>query len=280
MGHDFLDLTGRVVVVAGAGGGGIGTSCARMAAQAGATVLAVDRSEAALETHIAPLARDGLRLVPFIADMQTEAGAASVVQRAREEPGELYGLVTVVGGVPPSTWAPATRLAPDDWRLMLNLNLDSMFFAAQAFAAELKAQKRPGSIVAISSISGVGASPFHIAYGAAKAAVNSVVRTMAVELAPAGIRVNAVAPGTTASPVSQATNADPARDRRAVPMARRGKPDEIGGAVLFFLSDLGGYATGQCLSVDGGISVKWSHLAEDNTPMFVTDRSRFEAMMD
>jgi NAD(P)-dependent dehydrogenase (short-subunit alcohol dehydrogenase family) len=103
---------------------------------------------------------------------------------------------------------------------------------------------------------------------------------MAVELAPAGIRVNAVAPGTIHSPVSQAQNIDPSRDRKAVPLARRGKPDEIGGTVLFLLSDLAGYITGQCIAVDGGISVKWSHLAEDNTPMFVTDRSRFEAMMD
>jgi 3-oxoacyl-[acyl-carrier protein] reductase len=280
MEQNLIPLNGRIVVVSGAGGGGIGTATTRLVLRAGATVIAVDRSEASLAQHIAPLASQGLSITQLVADVQTAEGVAAVVECARGAHGDLFGLVTVAGGVPPSTWAPATRLPRSDWHTLFSLNLDSMFFMSQAFAAELKAQKRPGSLVAISSISGVGASPFHIAYGAAKAAVNSVVRTMAVELAMAGIRVNAVAPGTIASPVSQATTVDPARDRRAVPMGRRGSADEIAGAVLFLLSDLAGYVTGQCITADGGISVKWSHLEEDNTPMFVTDRSRFDAMMD
>jgi NAD(P)-dependent dehydrogenase (short-subunit alcohol dehydrogenase family) len=275
----LLALDGRIVVVAGAGGGGIGTSCVRLAAKAGASVIAVDRSEESLATHIAPLASQGA-ITQLVADMTTDEGIAAVMKQAKSVKGELHGLVTVAGGVPPVTWAPATKISREVWELMLSLNLDTMFFMAQAFAKELKAQKRPGSIVAISSISGLGASPFHLTYGVAKAGINSVVRTMAVELAQAGIRINAVAPGTIHSPVSQAQNPDPSRDRKAVPMARRGKPDEIGGPVVFLLSDLAGYITGQCLAVDGGITVKNSHLAEDNTPMFVTDRSRFDAMMD
>jgi 3-oxoacyl-[acyl-carrier protein] reductase len=278
--ENLIPLDGRLVVVCGAGGGGIGTATARLAARAGATVIAVDRVAASLTQHIEPLAAQGVRVIPLLADVQTTEGVAAVIDCARRTPGTLHGLVTVAGGVPPTTWAPATKLAAADWHALFALNLDTMFFVSRAFAAELKSQKRPGSIVAISSISGAGASPFHIGYGAAKAAVNSVVRTMAVELAFAGIRVNAVAPGTVASPVSQATNIDPERDRRAVPMGRRGRPEEIAGTVLFLLSDLAGYVTGQCITVDGGISVKWSHLDVDNTPMFVTDRSRFEAMKD
>jgi 3-oxoacyl-[acyl-carrier protein] reductase len=278
--QNLFRLDGRVVVVAGGGGGGIGTTSASLAACAGATVIAVDSSEAALEQHIAPLRAQGLAITQLVADVQTAEGVASVMACARAAPGELYGLVNVVGGVPPSMWAPATRISRPDWQAMLSLNLDSMFFMSQAFAVELKARKLRGSLVSIASISGVGASPFHVAYGAGKAAVNSVVRTMAVELALAGIRVNSVAPGTIASPSSQGTNDDPVRDRQGVPMGRRGRPEEIGGTVLFLLSDLAGYITGQCINVDGGISVKWSHLAEDNTPMFVTDRSRFDAMKD
>ena len=103
-----------------------------------------------------------------------------------------------------------------------------MFFMSQAVAAELKAQERPGSLVSISSISGVGAAPFHSGYGAAKAAVLSVVRTMAVELALNEIRVNAVAPGPTATPASATyVGEDVGRDRRAIPMGRRGRPEEV-----------------------------------------------------
>jgi NAD(P)-dependent dehydrogenase (short-subunit alcohol dehydrogenase family) len=280
MEENLIPLNGRIVVVSGAGGGGIGTATVRLTARAGATVIAVDRVETSLAQHVVPLAEQGQSVIPLVADVQTPEGVAAVIECARRTPGDLHGLVTVAGGVPPSTWAPATKLSQSDWQALFSLNLDSMFFVSRAFAAELKGQKRPGSLVAISSISGAGASPFHIAYGAAKAAVNSVVRTMAVELAAAGIRVNAVAPGTVASPVSQATTADPERDRRAVPMGRRGRPEEIAGTVLFLLSDLAGYLTGQCITVDGGISVKWSHLDVDNTPMFVSDRSRFTGMMD
>jgi NAD(P)-dependent dehydrogenase (short-subunit alcohol dehydrogenase family) len=150
---------------------------------------------------------------------------------------------------------------------------------SQAVAAELKARGRPGSLVSISSISGLSSAPFHSGYGAAKAAMLSVVRTMAIELASAGIRVNAVAPGPTATPASGTyVGEDPQRDRRAIPMGRRGRPEEVAGAVLFLLSDLSSYITGQCLAIDGGIHLKWSHLAEDNTPVFLKDAAFREAM--
>jgi NAD(P)-dependent dehydrogenase (short-subunit alcohol dehydrogenase family) len=145
---------------------------------------------------------------------------------------------------------------------------------SQAIAAELRAQGRPGSLVSLSSISGMNTAPFHIGYGTAKAAMVAAVRTMAIELALDGIRVNAVAPGPTATPASAAyVGEDQQRDRRAIPMGRRGRPEEIAGAVLFLLSDLSSYITGQCLLVDGGINLKWSHLSDDNTPAFLKDES-------
>ena len=152
-----------------------------------------------------------------------------------------------------------------------------MFFISQAVAGELKAQGRPGSLVAISSITGVGNMPFNVGYGAAKAAVLSVVRTMGLELAAAGIRVNAVAPGAMVSPASMLPPT-PELERVAIPMGRKGDMDEIAGTVLFLLSDMSTYMTGQCLTVDGGISLKWSHLAEDNTPLLITNQDFLKAM--
>lgn len=279
MEDSLLKLDGRIVVVSGAAGGGIGTTVTAMVARAGATVIAVSRSQANLDRHIAPLVSQGLSITPVAADAQTEAGVAAVMNAVRRARGDLYGLVNVAGGAAPSTWGRSTRLSRDDWHALFAQNLDSMFFMSGAIAAELRAQGRPGSLVSISSISGVNSAPFHVGYGAAKAAMLSVVRTMALELALDGIRVNAVAPGPTATPASGTyVGEDPQRDRRAIPMGRRGRPEEIAGAILFLLSDLSSYITGQCLIVDGGINLKWSHLAEDNTPAFLKDESFRTAM--
>src|SRR5207253_5093599 len=105
--------------------------------------------------------------------------------------GEFHGLVNVAGGADPSTWMPSTRVTRADWRELFARNLDTMFFMSQAVAAELKHRKSPGSIVSISSISGMNTAPFHIAYGTAKAAIVAVTRTLALELALDDIRVNA-----------------------------------------------------------------------------------------
>jgi NAD(P)-dependent dehydrogenase (short-subunit alcohol dehydrogenase family) len=271
---DFLRLDGRVIVVSGAGGGGIGTTVSKMAAEAGATVIAVSRSKENLDEHVAPLAQDGLSVVPVAADASTDEGIGAVIDQARRTEGNLYGLVNIAGGAEPSTWMPSTRVSRADWRELFAANLETAFFMSQAVAAELRAQGLPGSIVSISSISGMNTAPFHIAYGTAKAAIVAMTRTMAVELAPDNIRVNAIAPGVTETAASRTyTDDDPDRDRRAIAMGRRGRPEEQAGAILFLLSDLSSYVTGQTLLVDGGLNLRWSHLGADNTSLFLKDES-------
>ncbi len=271
---DLLRLDGRVIVVSGAGGGGIGTTVTRMAAEAGATVIAVSRSKENLDEHVAPLAQDGLPVIPVAADASTDDGIGAVIDQARRTGGNLYGLVNVAGGAVPSTWMPSTRVSRADWRDLFAANLETAFFMSQAVAAELRAHALPGSIVSISSISGMNTAPFHIAYGTAKAAIVAMTRTMAVELAPDDIRVNAVAPGVTETAASRTyTDDDPDRDRRAIAMGRRGRPEEQAGAILFLLSDLSSYVTGQTLLVDGGLNLRWSHLGADNTSLFLKDES-------
>ncbi|MBS9376086.1 SDR family NAD(P)-dependent oxidoreductase [Rhodococcus sp. B50] len=279
MDNAFVDLTGRIVIVAGAAGGGIGTSVTKMIASAGATVIAVSRSSENLNTHIDPLVAEGLSIVPVAADAGTDKGIATVIAAAAEADGTLYGLVNVAGGAAPSTWMPATRVTRSDWRDLFEQNIEPMFFMSQAVAAELKSRGLSGSIVSISSISGMNTAPFHIAYGTAKAALVAATRTMAVELAADNIRVNAIAPGVTATPASRTfVEEDSIRDQQAIAMGRRGTPEEQAGAILFLLSDLSSYITGQTLLVDGGVNLKWSHLGADHTSLFLKDED-FRAAM-
>lgn len=274
MGHDFLGMDGRVVIVSGAAGGGIGTTVTETVARAGATVIAVSRSQENLDTHIGPLVKDGLPVVPVAADASADEGIAAVLECAGRADGDLYGLVNVAGGAAPSDWMPSTRVPREAWRALFAQNLETMFFMSQAVAGELRSRGRPGSIVSISSISGMNTAPFHIGYGTAKAALVAATRTMAVELALHGIRVNAVAPGVTATPASRTyVGEDAERDRRAIAMGRRARPEEQAGPILFLLSDLSSYITGQTILVDGGLNLKWTWLDSDNTSLFLKDES-------
>lgn len=265
-----LNFDGRIVIVTGAAGGGIGTTLARMLAERGATVIATSRSAENLERRIEPLVKQGLAIVPVEADVSTDAGIATVMAAARAAPGTLWGLANIAGGAAPGTWMRAERVTREDWRQLFNQNLETMVFMSQAVAHELRTAGLPGSIVGVSSISGMNSAPFHLAYGTAKAAVAAATRTLAVELALDSIRVNTVAPGTTITPGSGAyIDEDEARDRAAIAMGRRAQPEEQAGAILFLLSDLASYITGQTLLVDGGLNLKWSHLGADNTPLFL-----------
>ena len=269
---DLLRLDGRIVVVSGAGGGGIGTTVTEMAARAGATVVAVSRSQDNLDQHVGPLVDAGLSIVPVAADAATDSGIATVLDAVRRTAGRLHGLVNIAGGAAPSTWMPATRVSRADWRELFTANLETMFFMSQAVAAEIRSGGGPGSIVSVSSISGMNSAPFHIAYGTAKAAIVAATRTMALELALDDIRANAVAPGVTETAASRAyVDADPDRDKAAIAMGRRGRPEEQAGAILFLLSDLSSYITGQTLLVDGGLDLRWSHVGADNTSLFLKD---------
>lgn len=270
---ELLDLSGRTVVVAGAGGGGIGTAISGMLAAAGALVVGVDISGEALDEFSA--ATTGVDSRPHPAVIGNARNPQDVERAIAAAGEEFYGLVHVAGGMLSAPWEPLTEMDPAVFDELMDLNLRSMFLTSTAAARRLRELQRAGSIVALSSIAGLSSMPFGAPYAAAKAALMSLVRTAALEWGSLGIRINAVAPGTVRTPRSLKNNPNPPPDtpaeRAAVPLGRRGHADDIAGAVTFLMSDLAGWITGQVLSVDGGATARPPFVGDDNLPVFLHD---------
>lgn len=263
-------LTGTTVMVMGAGGGGIGTSIARRIGAAGARVLAVDIDPDKLAVCTDALAADGIEHEGLLADGRDRDAVAAAVERASSF-GPLRGSVQVAGGMWPAQWSPFAGDDPafDD---VVALNFGSTVNSVRAVGRRLIEQGQGGSIVNIATVSALNAMPYGSAYAAAKAAVLSLTRSLAVEWGRDDIRVNAVAPGSIATPKSASTRAPGDTDRDdllVIPMRRRGTSDDIAKAVLFFMSDLASYVTGQVLCVDGGTSVRPAVNDADELPVFV-----------
>jgi len=274
-GRDGLDadvwgLAGSSVMVMGAGGGGIGTSIARHIGRAGARVLAVDIDPDKLAVCTDALTADGVEHEGLVADGRDRDAVAAAVDRASSF-GPLRGSVQVAGGMWPAQWSPFAGEDPafDD---VMALNFGSTVNSVRAVGRRLIEQGRGGSIVNIATVSALNAMPYGSAYAAAKAAVLSLTRSLAVEWGRDDIRVNAVAPGSIATPKSASTRTPGDTDRDdllVIPMRRRGTSDDIAKAVLFFMSDLAAYVTGQVLCVDGGTSVRPAVNDADELPVFV-----------
>ena len=271
--EERIGLGGRVVVVAGAGGGGIGTAVCRLVAEAGGAVVAVDAEPDNLEVTTEAIAEAGGRSVALVADVLDEDAFASAVAEGADALGPLHGLVHVVGGLRGDRWESLVDTPPETVEDILRLNLHSAIATSRTVAARLIEQGTGGSIVLTTSIAGLAAMPYGAAYGVAKAGLMSLARTAAVEWGRSGVRVNAVAPGTIRTPraISASGADDPPEALSVIPLGRRGSPDDIAGSALFLLSDLADFVTGQVLVVDGGSTVKPSYLDEDDLPVYVRD---------
>jgi 3-oxoacyl-[acyl-carrier protein] reductase len=267
-----VGLTGRTVVVAGAGGGGIGTAVCRVLADAGAVVAALDDDAGRLALSERAMDDAGGRYRCYAADVRNADDiAAAVADAATADP--LHGLVHVAGGLFPEQWASLVETSPETFDAVLELNLHSAFLTTRAVGARLVEQGNGGSIVHITSIAALSAMPFGAAYAAAKAGMIALTRTAALELGGSGIRVNGVAAGSVRTPRNlwQSSWDDSPEEHAAIPLGRRGQPDDIANAVLFLLSGLSGFVSGQVLAVDGGSSARPSFLDEHNLPVFVRD---------
>ena len=266
-----LRLDDRAIVIAGAGGGGIGTAVCRAAAELGANVVGIDIDAEALSVAEAASEDGGGRFHGVLANVCEQADVDRAFAEAVEIFGAVDGMVHVVGGQRLEHWHsidgyPATNL--DE---VFNLNVRSALLTSQAAAREMIAAGRPGSIVHISSIASFFAAPFSLAYGVAKAGLNSMTRTMAVEWGSQGVRVNGIAAGTIRTPNSRGGDGGNTERDAVLPLKRRGTPEELASAVMFMLSDLSAFVTGQTLAVDGGSMVRPSYLGPDEVPVFMED---------
>jgi NAD(P)-dependent dehydrogenase (short-subunit alcohol dehydrogenase family) len=248
---ETLRLDGRTALVTGASRG-IGRQAALTLAAAGATVVLAARSAEDL-AEVAAAARqagapDALVAVTDVMDEEAVEAAAGA---AVEDTGRLDVVVNVAGGQGFTAYVADTR--SEGWDKVLALNLRSVFVGCRAAMAHLP---QGGSIVNVASIAGFTASPGLAAYGAAKAGVISLTRTLAVEAAPHGVRVNCLAPGWVRTELTRRMWSDPETSRALVaqiPMGRWADVEELAGPLLLLASDAGSYITGTTLVVDGGL---------------------------
>ncbi|OBF29334.1 oxidoreductase [Mycobacterium sp. ACS1612] len=247
-------LTDRIAVVTG-GGAGIGRGVAAGLAAFGARVAIWERS-----AEMCAAAAEEIGALGISVDVRDSAQVDDALARTVEQLGPVTILVNNAGGVFHSGLLDTSENA---WDAMYKANLRHVYLCTQRVAQQLVAEKLPGSIISVTSIEGVRAAPGYATYAAAKAGVINYTKTAALELAPHGIRVNALAPDITLTEGIMAMAPPGSDDRfgRTVPMGRAGHVDEMAGAAVFLASDLSSYITGQTIHVDGGTQAAsgWYH---------------------
>ena len=244
-------VEGKVALVAGAGGG-IGGAGALGLAREGAAVVCADIDTAAAEAIAAQLRADGRRAAALGLDVRDRSAIDSAVSVAVREFGRLDVSIDCVGV---SQTAAFLDLDAREWERIIAVNLTGMFHLGQAAARQMVQQGGGGSIINVTSQLAEVARPERAAYVASKGGGRSLTHAMALELAPHGIRVNAIAPGPTLTGLTRASYADPERRRATIaqiPLGRLGEPEDIVGAILFLASDASALVTGTSLVVDGG----------------------------
>ena len=250
-------LDGRVAVVTGAGSG-IGRGIAAGLAAFGASVAIWEQNP---ETCAAAASEIGALGLPT--DVRDSGAVDAALAHTTEQLGPVSILVNNAGGV---FWSPILDTTENGWDALYRANLRHVLLCTQRVARAMVAAGIGGSVTTVTSIEGVRAAPGYAAYAAAKAGVINYTKTAALELAPHGIRVNALAPDITLTEGIKAI-APPGSEARfgdTVPMGRAGHVDEMAGAAVFLASDLASYITGQTIHVDGGTQAAsgWYHHPE------------------
>lgn len=253
-----LDLCGKVALVCGAGGGGLGSAVSRVLARAGASLVAVDQSEELVAATKAEAESLGTVCHTIAANLMEAEVAAGIVASALSLAGRIDIVVNVAGGTRFSQWSPIEETSDQVLRDVMALNLDYVFRVCADAARHMIGAGHGGAMVNFASIAAMHSAPFHGPYGMAKRGVMAMGETMALEWARYGIRVNTVAPGGVATPrASQLRNTNSTMtQKKPADGLRRMQADEVAGAVLFLVSDLASGVSGQTLFVDGAMGCK------------------------
>jgi NAD(P)-dependent dehydrogenase (short-subunit alcohol dehydrogenase family) len=250
-----MEFSGQVALVTGAGQG-IGEAITTALAREGADLVVNDVTEERAGAAAERVRSQGRRALACVADVSDGAAVQAMFDAAVREFGRLDILVNNAGI---GQRLLAEDITEADWRRVIDVNLTGVFLCARA-AIKIMKPRRHGNIVNIASIAGKRISIHGAAhYTAAKAGVIGLTRHLAYELGPFGIRVNALCPGETMTPLMERIG-DPAvleATRRLVPLGRSGAPEDQANAVLLLLSARAGYVTGVALDVDGGIQLGW-----------------------
>ncbi|HTH29317.1 MAG TPA: SDR family oxidoreductase [Sphingobium sp.] len=255
-------LTDQVAIITG-GGGGIGRAIALSLAGAGADVVIADIIPERCDAVAAEVRALGRRALPVPTDVMSTDQIRAMVDKAKAEFGRIDILVNNAGGVGKRDFLEQSERS---WRRHIDLNLVSMFAATSAAVPVMIEGGRGGAIINVSSIEAARAAPGYAVYAACKAGMNNFTRTMALELADHGIRVNVIAPDFTVTPGTRGNvtgPVDPSKwvpfspemedaTNRRIPLQRPGIDMECGQAALFLASAMSSYVTGTVLPVDGG----------------------------
>jgi NAD(P)-dependent dehydrogenase (short-subunit alcohol dehydrogenase family) len=252
MAKALFGLEGKRAIVLG-GGYGMGEATCNLLADLGCHVAVLDIIPERAETVAAQVRAKGVEGFPVVCDVLDDAALVAALAATERDFGPLDKMVTIVGMsfMQSAIDMPMERFDTDHRR-----NLRYIFLAARELARRLIERGAPGAIACVASVDGMIASTNHAAYGAAKAGLVHLAKSLAGEWSQYGVRFNVVAPGGMVTP--RAPLRDEAQERQAmrlVPMQRRGGVDDIAMALTFLVSDMAKYVTGQTLAVDGGYSV-------------------------
>lgn len=246
-----FSLADRVAIVTGAGRG-IGKAIALGLADAGATVVVAARTASDIENTAAEIEQKGGKALAMPTDVRLTDQVNNLVEKTVNKFGKIDILVNNAGG---SFVVSTMDMSEGGWDAIIRENLKSVFLCSQATAKTMIAQKK-GSIINIASTAGLNAYVFNAAYGAAKAGIINLTKTMATDLAKYNIRVNAIAPGYIATEGMLRLFGVHQEGAKQIPLARLGHPEDIVGGVIYLASDASLYVTGQTIVIDGGVIIK------------------------
>lgn len=254
----MIDLQGKVALVTGvASAEGLGFAAARKMAGQGAHLFLTDIDAAGAEARAADLRAAGHEAQAAAQDVTDEAGWAATIAAVVAAFGRLDILVNNAGIAVLKMMSEMTK---PDWDRQLRVNLDSVYLGCKAGIDQMRRQGGGGSIINLSSVAGLVGVPGCAAYSASKGGVRLMTKTIALETAREGIRVNSVHPGSIWTDMQKVAIADNKEQfdiiENAIPMGKLGQPDDIGAMIAFLASDDAGYITGAEFTVDGGLTAQ------------------------